>query len=217
MISQVIIMALFTLQYGVEELEAYVIIFIIFLLWTVISVSKKVTDVDRWNRNRDVFVLRQRREIIFLGFPPKFFVSFYFYLKMYIFLWGAWFPSEKSHVDRWNLHRDVFVLRQRWEIISLGFQNEIICFIRVWKMVYQQLENAHFPLRSLISSKKSHVDRINLHRNVCDETTVRNHLILSERTFLFIRIWKNCLPAIWKCTFEKNVLRKHEMACNLIR
>ena len=41
MISQVIIMALFTLQYGVEELEAYVIIFIIFLLWTVISVSKK--------------------------------------------------------------------------------------------------------------------------------------------------------------------------------
>ena len=29
MISQVIIMALFTLQYGVEELEAYVIIFII--------------------------------------------------------------------------------------------------------------------------------------------------------------------------------------------
>ena len=97
-------MALFTLQYGVEELEAYVIIFIIFLLWTVISVSKKITDVDRWNRNRDVFVLRQRREIIFLGFPPKFFVSFYFYLKMYIFLWGAWFPSEKSHVDRWNLH-----------------------------------------------------------------------------------------------------------------
>ena len=47
MISQVIIMALFTLQYGVEELEAYVIIFIIFLLWTVISVSKKITDVDR--------------------------------------------------------------------------------------------------------------------------------------------------------------------------
>ena len=202
MISQVIIMALFTLQYGVEELEAYVIIFIIFLLWTVISVSKKITDVDRWNRNRDVFVLRQRREIIFLGFPPKFFVSFYFYLKMYIFLWGAWFPSEKSHVDRWNLHRDVFVLRQRWEIISLGFQNEIFCFIRVWRVVYQQLENAHFPLRSLISSKKSHVDRINLHRNVCDEATVRNHF-LSERTFLFIRIWKNCLPAIWKCTFEK--------------
>ena len=41
MISQVIIMALFTLQYGVEELEAYVIIFIIFLLWTVISAKVK--------------------------------------------------------------------------------------------------------------------------------------------------------------------------------
>ena len=154
MISQVIIMALFTLQYGVEELEAYVIIFIIFLLWTVISVSKKITDVDRWNLNSDVFVSRQRREIIFLGFPHKFFVLFYFYLKMNTFFWGAWIPWEKSHVVWRNLHRDVFVLRQRWEIISLGFQNEIICFIRVWKMVYQQLENAHFPLRSLISLKK---------------------------------------------------------------
>ena len=35
--------------------------------------------------------------------------------------------------------------------------------------------------------KKSHVDRINLHRNVCDEATVRNHF-LSERAFRFIRI-----------------------------
>ena len=203
-------MARFTLQYGVEELEAYVIIFIIFLLWTVISVSKKITDVDRWNRNRDVFVLRQRREIIFLGFPPKFFVSFYFYLKMYIFLWGAWFPSEKSHVDRWNLHRDVFVLRQRWEIISLGFQDEIFCFIRVWKMVYQQLENAHFPLRSLISSKKSHVDRINLHRNACDEATHGEKSFPFRTNFPFysylkklftsnlkMHIWKKRLTKTW--------------------
>ena len=192
-------MARFTLQYGVEELEAYVIILIIFLLWTVISVSKKITDVDRWNRNRDVFVLRQRREIIFLGFPHKFFVLFYFYLKMNTFFWGAWIPWEKSHVDWRNLHRDVFVLRQRWEIISLGFQNEIFCFIRVWKMVYQQLENAHFPLRSLISSKKSHVDRINLHRNVCDEATVREIISFQNEFFVLF-------------VFEKIVYQQFEIA-----
>ena len=157
MISQVIIMARFTLQYGVEELEAYVIIFIIFLFWTVISVSKKITDVDRWNRNRDVFVLRQRREIIFLGFPHKFFVSFYFYLKMYIFLWGAWFPSEKSHVDRWNLHRDVFVLRQRWEIISLGFQNEIFLFYSCLKNGLSATRKCTFSFEERYFIKKNHM------------------------------------------------------------
>ena len=94
-------------------------------------------------------------------------ICFYSHLKMHIFLWGAWFLWEKSQIDRWNLHRDVFVLRQRWEIISSGFQNEIFCFIRVWKMVYQQFENANFSLRSLILVKKiTHVDRRNLHRNV---------------------------------------------------
>ena len=93
---------------------------------------------------------------------------FYSHLKMHIFLWGAWFLWEKSQIDRWNLHRDVFVLGQRWGTISLGFQNEFFCFIRVWKMVYQQFENANFPLRSLISVKKknTHVNRRNLHRNI---------------------------------------------------
>ena len=117
-------------------------------------------------------------------------ICFFSHLKMHIFLWGAWFLWEKSQIDRWNLHIDVFVLRQRWEIISSGFQNEIFCFIRVWKMVYQQFENANFSFRSLILVKKiTHVDRRNLHRNVCDEATVRNHF-LSERVFRFIRIWK---------------------------
>ena len=117
-------------------------------------------------------------------------ICFFSHLKMHIFLWGAWFLWEKSQIDRWNLHIDVFVLRQRWEIISSGFQNEIFCFIRVWKMVYQQFENANFSFRSLILVKKiTHVDRRNLHRNVCDEATVRNHFLL-ERVFRFIRIWK---------------------------
>ena len=35
--------------------------------------------------------------------------------------------------------------------------------------------------------KNLNVDRINLHRNVCDEATARNHF-LSERVFRFIRI-----------------------------
>ena len=130
----------------------------------------------------------QRWKIISLGFQHEFFFVylFLFSFKNAHFPWGAWFLWEKSQIDRWNLHRDVFVLRQRWEIISSGFQNEIFCFIRVWKMVYQQFENAfstsffffvylflfsfenaHFSLRSLILVKKiTHVDRRNLHRNV---------------------------------------------------
>ena len=66
MISQVIIMALFTLQYGIEELEAYVIILCHFPF------------MDRNFR-------LNLNSIIILGFPHKFFLLFYFYLKMNTF------------------------------------------------------------------------------------------------------------------------------------
>ena len=51
-------------------------------------------------------------------------------------------------VDRRNLRRHVFVLRQRREIIFLGFQHEFFCFVLFL------FENEHFPLRSLISVRK---------------------------------------------------------------
>ena len=34
-----------------------------------------------------------------------------------------------THVDRINLHRDVFILRQRRENISLGFEKRAFCFL----------------------------------------------------------------------------------------
>ena len=162
----------------------------------------------------------QWREIISLGFQHEFFflfICFYSHLKMHIFLWGAWFLWEKSQIDRWNLHRDVFVLRQRWEIISSGFQNEIFCFIRVWKMVYQQFENANFSLRSLILVKKSHM----LTEEIFTEMSLywgNGEKSFSFRTsFSFYSYLKNGLSAIWECTLEKSVPRKYKMACNLIR
>ena len=66
-------------------------------------------------------------------------------------------------------------------------------------MVYQQLENAHFPLRSLISLKKSHVDRINLYRNVCDEATVREIISFQNEFFVLF-------------VFEKIVYQQFENA-----
>ena len=54
-----------------------------------------------------------------------------------LFLFGnARFPlrsliSVKKiiHVDRTNLHRDVFILRHRRENISLGFEKRAFCFL----------------------------------------------------------------------------------------
>ena len=93
---------------------------------------------------------------------------FYSHLKMHIFLWGARFLWEKLQIDRWNLHRDVFVLRQRWEIISLGFQNEFFLFYSCLKNGLSAIWKRKFFLwRALFQLKKiTHVDRRNLHRNI---------------------------------------------------
>ena len=110
---------------------------------------KQIKDVDRINLHRDVFVLRQRWEIISLGFQNEFVLSFSC-LKMHIFSLRSLISVKKSHVDRRILLRDVFVLRQRWEITFLGFQNDFV-------LSYSCLKMHIFPLRSLIFVKKNHM------------------------------------------------------------
>ena len=199
MISQVIIMARFTLQYGVEELEAYVIIFIIFLLWTVISVSKKITDVDRWNRNSDVFVLRQRREIIFLGFPHKFFVSFYFYLKMYIFLWGAWFSEAavRNHFLRFSERDFLF-----YSCLKNGLSATRKCTF--------SFEEPYFIKKITCWPNKS--------SQKCLWWGNGEKSFPFRTSFSFYSYLKKLFTSNLKMHIrKKNVLWKHQMACYLIR
>ena len=64
-------------------------------------------------------------------------------------------------------------------------------------------ENAHFPLRSLISVRKiTNWPMKSSHRCLCIKAAVRNHFFrLSERDFLFYSCLKNGLSAIWKRKF----------------
>ena len=123
-----------------------------------------------------------------------------------------------THVDRTNLHRDVFILRQRRENISLGFEKRAFCFLHDWKMVYQQLKNVHFPLRSLISVKKkiTHVDRRNLHRNVF-VLRQRWEIISFQNEFFVLFVFEKWFISNLKMHIRKNRLKKIKMACNLIR
>ena len=85
---------------------------------------------------------------------------------------------------------------QPWEIISLGFQHEFFFCL----FVLFSFENAHFPLRSLISVRKiTNWPMKSSQRCLCIKAAVRNHFFrLSERDFLFYSCLKNGLSAIWK-------------------
>ena len=120
----------------------------IFPLRSLISVKK----ITCWLKksSQGCLCIKAAVRIHFLRLSGRFFFVLLLFKNAHFSYEELDFCEKKSHVDRRNLLRDVFVSRQQWEIISLGFQNDFVLF-------YSRLKMHVFLWGALFQVKKLHM------------------------------------------------------------